>query len=79
MTALQKAQQAIAAKLAAGEKIVKKNPIEKSRDNPRSLRLAINAKCYDCIGQDADPNWRNSIRECTCYDCPLYNVRKYKK
>ena len=41
-----------------------RSPIEKSEQNPTSLRLAINAKCYDCQGQDADPGWRQRIADC---------------
>jgi hypothetical protein len=56
-----------------------KTPLERAVENPNSLRLAINAKCYDCIGQDADPDWRGSIRNCLCKDCPLYPVRPHQK
>ena len=38
------------------------NPFEKLKNNPLSLRAAINAKCYDCIGRYGDPDWRGSIR-----------------
>ena len=55
-----------------------RNPIEKAQENPTSLRAAINGKCYDCIGQDGDPDWRGSIRECVCTDCTLYPVRPYQ-
>lgn len=46
--------------------------------NPRSLRAAINAKCWDCIGAGADPAPRRLIRECGCTTCPLYAVRPYQ-
>ena len=55
-----------------------KSPLEKPAENPGSLRLAINAKCYDCIGRDYDPDWRGSIRHCACTDCPLYAVRPFR-
>ena len=56
-----------------------KTPLEKAADNPKSMRAAINAMCYDCIGQDADPDWRGSIRNCVCNKCPLYALRPYQK
>lgn len=58
---------------------VTKTPIEKATENPSSLRLAINAKCYDCQGQDADPGVKKRIAFCECVDCPLHPVRPYQK
>ena len=57
-----------------------RNPIDKSMRNPRSLRLAINAKCYECLGGSSrDQNTQRSvlrgIRECSAYWCPIYPVR----
>jgi hypothetical protein len=54
-----------------------KNPIEKAKEEPASLRKAITAKCYECVGMDGDTNFRATIRTCTSYDCPLYAVRPY--
>ena len=56
-------------------------PIERSKQNPKSLRLAINAKCYDCI---YDPysgigNWRMQVSSCTSVNCPLYPIRPLTK
>lgn len=57
-----------------------KNPVEKAKENPNSLRFAINAKCYECEGGDTDPNVRWRIGNCVCEDtCPLWNVRPYQK
>lgn len=75
---LEKAQEVLRLKRENGENIERKNPLEKAASRPDSLRLAINAKCYDCIGQDADPDWRGSIRACVCSDCPLFPVRPYQ-
>lgn len=77
-TPLQKAHRVMAEKRAAGE-VVRKDPIEKARENPKSLRLAINAKCYDCIGAGADPSPRKEIGQCPCQDCPLWPVRPFQK
>jgi hypothetical protein len=78
-TGLERAHEINRLRRESGEKIVIKTPLEKAAGKPDSLRLAINGKCYDCIGQDADPDWRGSIRECVCKDCPLYPVRPYQK
>jgi len=64
-------------RLEAGEKACR-DPIEKARENPSSLRLAINGKCWDCQGGDADPAPRWRIGNCTIPDCPLYPVRPYR-
>jgi len=49
------------------------DPIEKAKQNPTSLRLAINAKCYDCSGfVKAD------VRSCDMQDCELFKVRSYQ-
>ena len=77
MSGLAKAQEVMRLRREAGIKTEIKSPLEKAALRPDSLRLAINAKCYDCIGQDADPDWRGSIRNCVCNDCPLYSVRPY--
>jgi len=65
---------------AAGLKIERLDPIEKSIRNPKSLRMAINAKCWDCVGAGYDPNPRKLIRKCACgKQCPLWPVRPYQK
>jgi len=53
-------------------------PIEAQAKNPTSLRAAINAKCWDCIGGDADPSPRGQIRDCSITDCPLWVVRPWQ-
>ena len=57
----------------------RKNPIERALDKPESLRRAITAKCYDCVGMDGDPGYRESIRTCTSPKCPLFSQRPYQK
>ena len=52
------------------------NPIEKAKQNPNSMRFAINAQCYDCMGKEA--GWRNEVRNCPSSECPLYGLRPYK-
>ena len=76
MTSIDKLKQGAAEyrrKLAAGE-IKKLNPIEKAYANPKSLRLAINGKCWECsCGQ------RVEITKCTVKDCCLWGVRPYQR
>jgi hypothetical protein len=55
------------------------DPIEKARRNPKSRALAIVAKCWDCVGADADPGTRDRIRTCTSRaTCPLWPLRPYQ-
>lgn len=53
-----------------------KTPMEKVADNPTSLRICVNAKCYDCNGRE---NYVNRTRYCQIFDCPLWTVRPYSK
>ncbi len=54
-------------------------PIEKAVENPKSLRLAINAKCFDCMGCGFDGHPANEIRNCEISDCSLWPHRPYRK
>ena len=49
------------------------DPLEKAKANPKSLRYAINAKCYDCCCYD-----KVEVKLCTAKDCPLYGLRPYQ-
>lgn len=62
-------------KVAAGEiePAERLNPIEKAQAKPKSLRLAINAKCWDCTGGQ-----RQEIKLCPMTDCSLHGLRPYK-
>lgn len=57
----------------------RKDPITKAREKPKSYRLAVVAKCYDCQGCDADPSWQWRVGNCTCVDCPLHHARPYQR
>ena len=51
-------------------------PIHRARLHPKSLRLAINAQCYDCIYDKADVgSWRQQVAACPSASCPLYCQR----
>ena len=77
--ALAKARKRKAEIIAIHGNIQRLNPLEKAGKNPKSLRLAVNAKCYECEGEDADPGWRSRIKGCIIPDCPLHPVRPYRK
>ena len=63
---------------AGGVSGPRRDPIEKLAERPESLRLAVTAKCYDCVGQDADASWQWRIGNCGVTGCPLYAVRPYQ-
>jgi hypothetical protein len=54
-------------------------PIQKARANPNSLRKAITAFCFECVGGDGEPGARNHVRDCTAKGCPLFRVRPWQK
>jgi len=60
-------------KLKAGE-IKALDPIEKSFANSNSLRLAINAKCFECSGLS-----KIEITKCGIVACALHRFRPYQK
>jgi len=64
-------------------KVARRNPIQKSQENPSSLRKAINAMCFHCFGgtekKYPDPGWKLRIKGCGCLSCPLYYQRPYQK
>ena len=55
------------------------SPMERAAANPTSYRAAINAMCWQCQGENADPfvNWR--IGNCVCTDCALWRLRPHQK
>ena len=65
--------------LAARKAAKRLNPLEKARMNPRSLRLAVNAKCFDCEGLGADPDWKWRVGNCLITECSLHPVRPYQR
>ena len=49
------------------------DPIKKAKQNPKSLRSAINAKCFDCCCFQ-----KPEVKYCTAVNCPLYNLRPWQ-
>lgn len=62
----------------SGQKAERKNPLEKLDLNRTSLRLAVNARCYQCMGENHDPGVNKRIADCNSEHCALYHVRPYK-
>lgn len=60
-------------------KAAPKNPREKAEANPASLRFAINAMCFYCMGDGHDSGYVQSIRECSAPTCPLWPHRPYQR
>ncbi len=48
------------------------NPIDVAKNDPKSLRKAINANCYECSGSD-----RTEVSKCTVKNCSFYEVRPW--
>ena len=78
-TPLERAQDRRREMREQGITVERLNPIERLAKNPTSLRLAINAKCFDCEGGDADPNVQKRIGTCGIVMCPLHAVRPYQR
>jgi len=49
------------------------DPMERAKQNPKSLRAAINAKCFDrCCFQ------KQEVKYCTAVNCPLHHLRPWQ-
>ncbi len=49
------------------------NPIDKARQNPNSLRLAINAYCFDCCCYQ-----KSEVKHCTAANCSFHHLRPWQ-
>ncbi len=49
------------------------SPVEKAKQNPKSLRYAINAKCFDCTCSQ-----KREVTRCVMTDCSLWNLRPWQ-
>lgn len=79
LTGLAKAHEVMRLRREAGIKVEQIDPIERARRNPTSLRMAINAKCFDCQGAMSDPGIRERIGACPIVSCSLHPVRPYQR
>lgn len=76
--AWQKAREKLAEMRAAGWKPTHLSPVEAAKAKPSSLKLAIRAHCYTCVGEDADPGFKARVRDCTVTQCSLYGHRPWQ-
>ena len=79
-TAIEKAQRIVKERREAGTlSSPERNWVRRSLADPKSLRLAINAACFQCLGGTEDdmpdPGWREEIRDCNVTTCALHKVR----
>jgi len=58
----------------------KLDPIERAERKPTSLKLAIAANCFQCVGgrHGGPPAYPALIRECEIADCALHRHRPYQ-
>ena len=70
--ALRKKSQEYRDKVASGE-IQPLSPSEKAVKNPKSLRYAINAKCWDCVCFQ-----KREVTLCEMVDCSLWKLRPWQ-
>jgi len=75
---LQKGQDKMRELRAAGWKPVYRNPVEQAQANPKSLKAAIKANCWNCVGADADPGAKFRVRDCTVTRCALHAHRPWQ-
>lgn len=59
--------------------LVTLDPVQRYHKHPDSRALAIKAKCYQCVGENCDPNFRGRIGNCPAKSCALWNFRPYQK
>lgn len=73
--------------MTEGSTPTRRNPLEKAREAPvgastgMKRRLAVAAKCWECMGgPDHGVSRRtcDEIRMCTSPRCPLFGVRPYR-
>lgn len=43
-----------------------------------SRKRAIHLKCVECVGGKDEPGYREEIRRCFSYSCPLREFRPYQ-
>ena len=51
-----------------------REPYEKVIQNPKSLKWAMRAYCFDCCLDQ-----RSEVKSCTATKCPFYNFRPLKE
>ncbi|KVP75392.1 hypothetical protein WJ96_06415 [Burkholderia ubonensis] len=75
---LAKGQEKMRELRASGWKPVHRNPVEQAEANPKSLKAAIKAFCWTCVGADADPGAKFRVRDCSVTRCSLHPHRPWQ-
>lgn len=76
---LAKGQEKMREMREAGWKPVHRNPVEQAQDKPGSMKAAIKAFCWICVGADADPGAKFRVRDCDVGPkCPLFPHRPWQ-
>lgn len=76
--AWQKAREKLKEMRAAGWTPTHLNPLEAAAAKPNSLKLAIRAHCYQCVGEDNDPGYKARVRDCSVAKCALWTHRPWQ-
>ncbi len=77
--ALTRANEKLKEMRSAGIEPERLDPIEKATRNTASKALAIVAMCYECVGRNADPNYRKEVAHCTSWGCSLWHLRPWQE
>ena len=60
------------------EATVYTNPTEKAKANPKSLRAAVTAHCWECVGGEHSEKPKVLVRECGIVKCSLHGLRPWQ-
>lgn len=75
---LLRGQQRMAELRATGWKPTHRTPVEAAQAKPTSLKLAIKAFCWQCVGSGGDPGAKFRVRDCTAPSCSLFPHRPWQ-
>lgn len=58
----------------------RRTPLQRAQDNPGSMRLAIDAMCFQCQddGMNTPHVTKGRVRDCSTEKCPLWHVRGWR-
>lgn len=77
--ALDKAREASRLMREQGISTVRLSPKQKSLLNPKSLRFAVTAHCWECMGGSQGENTRQMVADCTLEGkCMLWTFRPWQ-
>lgn len=78
-TPLENAQVKLKEMRDAGWAPIHLTPVQQAHASPNSLKKAIKAYCWLCVGADADPGAKQRVRDCAVGPkCPLFPHRPWQ-